>query len=35
MLSGEQKLFAHFSQACAAIFAIEQFEQGGHRYPHR
>ncbi|WP_210183972.1 hypothetical protein, partial [Bradyrhizobium neotropicale] len=31
----EQKLFPHFSEASAAIFAIEQLEYGGHGHPHR
>jgi hypothetical protein len=34
-LTRDQKLFPHFSEAGAAIFAIEHFEYGGHRHPHR
>ncbi|MBB4366172.1 hypothetical protein GGD66_007919 [Bradyrhizobium sp. CIR48] len=32
-LSGNQKLFPHFSEAGAAVFAIEQVEYGGHGAP--
>ncbi|WGD54613.1 hypothetical protein QA641_12250 [Bradyrhizobium sp. CB1650] len=31
----DQKLPPHFSEARAAIFAIEQLEYGGHGHPHR
>ena len=33
--AGDQKLSAHFSEAGAAIFAIEQVEYGGHDHPRR
>ncbi|MBB4363498.1 hypothetical protein GGD65_004543 [Bradyrhizobium sp. CIR18] len=32
-MSGNQKLFPHFSEAGAAVFAIEQVEYGGHGPP--
>lgn len=31
----DQKLFPHFGEAGAAIFAVEQVKYGGHGYPHR
>jgi len=31
----DQKLFPHFSEAGAAVFAIEQVEYGGHGCPRR
>jgi len=34
-LSCDQKLFAHLSETGAAIFTIEQVENGGHDHPHR
>jgi hypothetical protein len=33
--SRHQKLPSHFSEAGAAIFAVEQVEYGGHDHPHR
>ena len=35
MLAVEQKLFAHFSEAGAAVFTIDQVEYGGHGCPRR